>query len=293
MSEELEVLKEVARRLDGAGFRYMVTGSIAVSYYAVPRMTRDIDVVVDLSGPDADRICRLFEDDFYVDSGAVAEAIHERGMFNIIHNEFVIKVDFVVRKEGEYRREEFSRRRRVTVEGCRLFLVAPEDLILSSWTGPGRAAPRSNWPMSGTSWPVPQTSIRRTWSTGPPAWASMPSTVRCGDDGHPPGGGADVSGSPAPAVGRGSAEDGMLHARDSPIPGPRLGPGRGPACLARRRAPGAVPPVLRTGVRRREPGEDPGRPRARRRTSARAAPARGLFSWGGGSDVKCARGRET
>lgn len=131
MSEELEVLKEVARRLDGAGFRYMVTGSIAVSYYAVPRMTRDIDIVVELSGPDADRICRLFEDDFYVDSGAVAEAIHARGMFNIIHNAFVIKVDFVVRKESEYRREEFSRRRRVTVEGCPLFLVAPEDLILS------------------------------------------------------------------------------------------------------------------------------------------------------------------
>ncbi|HEV8672743.1 MAG TPA: hypothetical protein VGX21_01745 [Methylomirabilota bacterium] len=53
MSEELEVLKSVARRLDDLGIPYMVTGSMATSYYAVPRMTRDIDIVVELrSWPD-------------------------------------------------------------------------------------------------------------------------------------------------------------------------------------------------------------------------------------------------
>jgi hypothetical protein len=43
----------------------------------------------------------------------------------------VIKVDFVVRKDSEYRRTEFSRRRRVSVEGHPLFVVAPEDLVIS------------------------------------------------------------------------------------------------------------------------------------------------------------------
>ena len=131
MNEELEVLKTVAERLETAGLSYMVTGSMAVNYYAIPRMTRDIDVVVELSAEDADRVCRLFEEDFYVDPGAVRRSIGERGMFTIIHTAFVIKVDLVVRKESEYRRVEFSRRRRVSVEGCDLFMVAPEDLILS------------------------------------------------------------------------------------------------------------------------------------------------------------------
>jgi hypothetical protein len=49
VNPELEVLRTVACRLDALGIACMVTGSMAVSYYAVPRMTRDIDVVVELS----------------------------------------------------------------------------------------------------------------------------------------------------------------------------------------------------------------------------------------------------
>ena len=141
MSEELDVLKMVAQRLDAAGIAYMVTGSIALNYYAMPRMTRDIDIVVELSHASANRLCAAFQDDFYIDRGAVLEAITASHIFNIIHKTFVIKVDFVVRKESEYRREEFSRRRQVTVEGWRLSIVAPEDLIISKldWARESRA----------------------------------------------------------------------------------------------------------------------------------------------------------
>lgn len=59
MTEELKVLKVVTGRLEGAGIRYMMTGSMAASYYAVPRMTRDIDLIVELSSTSADRFCDL------------------------------------------------------------------------------------------------------------------------------------------------------------------------------------------------------------------------------------------
>lgn len=131
MNEELEVLKTVGQRLAGAGIAYMVTGSVAVNYYAVPRMTRDIDVVVALSPEDTDRLCALFQDDFYIDREAAGEAIAEKKTFNIIHKAYVIKVDFIVRKESEYRLAEFARRRRVSVEGFDLFITAAEDLIIS------------------------------------------------------------------------------------------------------------------------------------------------------------------
>jgi hypothetical protein len=49
LTEELEVLRIVAERLEPAGIPYMLTGSMAANYYAVPRMTRDIDLVVELS----------------------------------------------------------------------------------------------------------------------------------------------------------------------------------------------------------------------------------------------------
>jgi hypothetical protein len=131
VSEELEVLKTVGQRLATAGIAYMVTGSIAVNYYAVPRMTRDIDVVVELSPRDTDRIYSMFRGDFYIDRDAARQAIVTKGAFNIIHKTLVIKVDFIVRKDSEYRLTEFPRRRQVSVEGFDLFITAPEDLIIS------------------------------------------------------------------------------------------------------------------------------------------------------------------
>lgn len=92
MTEELEVLKTVTGRLEAAGIPYMVTGSFAANYYAVPRMTRDIDLVLELSAGDVDRFCVLFEGDFYVDRDAVRAAIAGRSAFNMIHEAHVIKV---------------------------------------------------------------------------------------------------------------------------------------------------------------------------------------------------------
>jgi hypothetical protein len=52
-TEELEVLTSVARRLESAGIPYMVTGSMAATDSTVLRMTRDIDIVVEVSARDA------------------------------------------------------------------------------------------------------------------------------------------------------------------------------------------------------------------------------------------------
>lgn len=131
ISEELEVLGIVTGRLDAAGIPYMVTGSMALNYYAVPRMTRDIDLVAELAAAAARRVVELFRDDFYLEPDAVRESIERRGMFNLIHARLIAKVDIVVRKDTDYRRTEFARRRRVSVEGHPFFIVAPEDLVLS------------------------------------------------------------------------------------------------------------------------------------------------------------------
>lgn len=131
MAEELEILKVVCQRLEKTGIPYMITGSIAANFYAVPRMTRDVDIVIEIQKEDAARMVKAFQGDFYIDKDSVAEAIARRGMFNIIHNEYVFKVDFIIRKESAYREFEFQRRRRVEVEGISLWVVTPEDLILS------------------------------------------------------------------------------------------------------------------------------------------------------------------
>src|SRR5919109_4134299 len=131
MSEELDVLKEVTGRLEGAGIAYMITGSIAANFYTVPRMTRDIDIVIELRERDVSRFISLFESDYYLDAQTVAQAVRAQGMFNLIQHQHVVKVDFVVRKDSPYRRSEFARRKRVSLEGQEVCFVAAEDLILS------------------------------------------------------------------------------------------------------------------------------------------------------------------
>ena len=131
MDEQLEFVKLVISRLESGGIAYMMTGSMAMAIYAVPRMTRDVDFVIECQPKDAARIAELFHADCYVDEAAVRQAILERSSFNIIHNEWIIKADFIVRKESEYRRVEFGRRQRIDIDGWTLYTVAPEDLILS------------------------------------------------------------------------------------------------------------------------------------------------------------------
>ena len=131
MSEQLDVLKLVAERLQHTDIAYMISGSMALNYYAQPRLTRDIDIVVALRHEDAERVTNLFAEDFYIDADAVRSAIAQLGMFNIIHYDHVVKVDCIVRKDTPYRQEEFARRAAVDIEGVTMWLVTAEDLLLS------------------------------------------------------------------------------------------------------------------------------------------------------------------
>lgn len=129
--DQLSVLKLVTGRLDAARIPYMITGSIAGGHYGHPRMTRDIDVVAELESADASRLATALGDEFVADLEGIGAAIARQSLFNVIHREAIVKVDFVVRKNSAYRIEEFGRRRLVEVDGHPLWMVAPEDLILS------------------------------------------------------------------------------------------------------------------------------------------------------------------
>jgi hypothetical protein len=131
LDDQTQVLLQAAGMLHRLGIPYMVTGSTAMSYYAIPRMTRDIDLVVEIGPGDVARLYSAFGSDFYIDADSASAAVSDHGMFNVIHNQFAVKLDFVVRKDSPYRREEFRRRRAVNLGGMQITLVSAEDLILS------------------------------------------------------------------------------------------------------------------------------------------------------------------
>ena len=103
-----------------------------MNYYAQPRMTRDIDLVISLNMNQVESFVRLFQSDYYVDATMVSDAVYRQGMFNLIHNNALVKVDCVVLKSNQsYRQEEFSRRRQIHLADLQTWIVSREDLILS------------------------------------------------------------------------------------------------------------------------------------------------------------------
>jgi hypothetical protein len=142
MNSELEVLFDVVTRLEGAGIAYMLTGSVAMSVYAEPRMTRDIDIVVELTQADAERVVELFSPDYYVADDAVQSAISARTMFNLFHLSRLVKVDLIVRSDDEFQQHEFARRLRHDLGGRAAWVISKEDLILSKlvWAAPTESA---------------------------------------------------------------------------------------------------------------------------------------------------------
>jgi hypothetical protein len=109
----------------------MLTGSFALAYYATPRMTRDLDIVVALSERDVNALVAAFESDFYIDADAARSAVLSERMFNLMHLESGVKVDLIVRKSSDFRQAEFERRKPVAIAGIRTWIVSCEDLILS------------------------------------------------------------------------------------------------------------------------------------------------------------------
>jgi predicted nucleotidyltransferase len=131
MRDELDIVRDVSARLEAAGIAYMLTGSMAMNFYAQPRMTRDIDVVVALIPADVEKLLAQLSGDYYVAPEAVWSSVASESMFNAIHNKTIIKVDFIVRKGALYRQTEFARRKRVELNGFSTWIVSKEDLIIS------------------------------------------------------------------------------------------------------------------------------------------------------------------
>lgn len=84
-------------RLDTFGIKYMVTGSVAVIVYGEPRLTHDIDMIIELKRKNIPDLIDAFPDsEFYCPPLEVitVEILRStRGHFNIIHHETGFKAD--------------------------------------------------------------------------------------------------------------------------------------------------------------------------------------------------------
>jgi len=126
----VSLLLKVVKKLEELEIPYMISGSVALINYTTPRMTRDIDFVINLLPIHVEKFVEAFTG-FYLHRPSIEEEVRRKGMFNLIDNETGYKIDFIVRKEEEYRIVEFERRQKTDVLGVQTWIVSLEDLTIS------------------------------------------------------------------------------------------------------------------------------------------------------------------
>lgn len=125
-----DLLMAVVSYLDRAEIPHMVAGSFASTYHSDPRMTRDIDIVIDPTLESLERFVELFDPDRYYVAGA-KEAFEHRSMFNIIDTETGWKADLIIRRDRPFSAREFERRQPAEISGVTTFVASVEDTILA------------------------------------------------------------------------------------------------------------------------------------------------------------------
>jgi len=128
-----ELMRIVAAALEAEGVPYLVTGSIASIFYGEPRLTMDVDILVDLPAGKVKALRAHFpESDYYFSEEAAQEAIRHGRMFNIIHPASGLKADLIVARPDPENLARLKRVREISAgSGVRIRFSTPEDLILS------------------------------------------------------------------------------------------------------------------------------------------------------------------
>jgi len=138
----VEVLREVAVRLDQSAIPYMVTGSIAASYHGLTRATQDLDIVISADPEKLKTLMGLFPaQDYYAPLQDALDAYRHRSMFNVLDMLHSWKIDFIFQKSTPFHQQAFQRRKPVAFEGVPTIMITAEDLIISKleWSKMGES----------------------------------------------------------------------------------------------------------------------------------------------------------
>jgi hypothetical protein len=131
---EPNLFKIFISRLNKLDVRYMVTGAVAIVIYGEPRLTHDIDVVVDLNREDAEKLVQTFPSEkFYCPPIEVINLEINRplrGHFNLIHYETGFKADIYTLGQDELHHWAITNRKSFQMEGESIWLAPPEYVIL-------------------------------------------------------------------------------------------------------------------------------------------------------------------
>ena len=161
-----DFLARLVMKLENAGIPYMISGSLGSSLHGEPRATNDIDLVIAPTARQLDIFVQSLREGYYVNGEAAQEAFRDRATFNVIDYQAGWKADLIFRRNRPFSLEEFRRRIQGNVVGIPVFVVSPEDAILSKleWFGESERQFRDAQGVAVVQWDTLDKEYLRKWA---------------------------------------------------------------------------------------------------------------------------------
>ncbi|MEK7465897.1 MAG: hypothetical protein AAB074_00660 [Planctomycetota bacterium] len=96
MPDIIDVTGDVAHILTELGIRHAVGGSMASILHGEPRLTQDVDFIIELGEAKIPDVVRAFGNGYYIAEPAVRDAVQRSASFNVIHLATMLKADLYV-----------------------------------------------------------------------------------------------------------------------------------------------------------------------------------------------------
>lgn len=127
----IETLDWICKKIENANIQYMITGGSAVGFWGHIRTTMDIDILIQIKDKQVETFLKSFKEDAYINIEEATKSIYEGRMFNVISHKTFFKIDLIPLKDDEYEMEKFERKVKINFLNRDIYVISPEDLIIS------------------------------------------------------------------------------------------------------------------------------------------------------------------
>lgn len=132
--QELDLFSIFTSKLNKLNLNYFITGSVATIIYGEPRLTHDIDIVLEVHTESLDAFVKAFSrKQFYLPPIEIIKSEvmrSERGHFNIIHHESGFKADIYLTGKDEFQKWGLDNKKEIPYKNGVLYVAPPEYVII-------------------------------------------------------------------------------------------------------------------------------------------------------------------
>jgi hypothetical protein len=150
LSDPLQITLKVATVFEDLEIAYLIGGSLASSLYGVVRSTMDADLVADIQPSHVQSLYEQLNDEFYIDTEMVLNAISRNTSFSLIHFETTFKIDVFILQKRAFDQNRMQRRILRPIGDPQVghaYFSSAEDMILAKleWFRAGSEISDQQW----------------------------------------------------------------------------------------------------------------------------------------------------